>query len=153
MSNLQHRQCSSHNHFASRTASLSTDESSAAQLALEPLWKLYEVCSPGADVDVKATMSKAVKSLSLTQVRPILPCLLLPIDVNQDLSIRIHSPLKGERLQLSPPALGSGRAVKCCHNLLSQLALYLRFQSLSMLATTGRKTIAAIEYQTTQITS
>ena len=72
-----------------QTASLSTDTSSAAQLALEPLWKLYEVCSPGADVDVKATMSKAVKSLSLTQVRPILPCLLLPIDVNQGLSIRV----------------------------------------------------------------
>lgn len=47
---------------------LSTDELSAVQLALEPLWKLYEVCSPGADADVKATMSKAVKSLSLTQV-------------------------------------------------------------------------------------
>ena len=37
------------------------------QLALEPLWKLYEVCNQGTDV--KAVMSKAVKSLSLTQVR------------------------------------------------------------------------------------
>ncbi|DBB16983.1 TPA: hypothetical protein ACH3X3_014090 [Trebouxia sp. C0006] len=35
------------------------------QLALEPLWKLYEVCNQGTDV--KAVMSKAVKSLSLTQ--------------------------------------------------------------------------------------
>lgn len=35
------------------------------QLALEPLWKLYEVCQQGADV--KASMSKAVKSLGLTQ--------------------------------------------------------------------------------------
>lgn len=45
------------------------------QLALEPLWKLYEVCVPGADADVKATMSKAVKSLNLTQVTYC--CLLL----------------------------------------------------------------------------
>ncbi|KAL0045602.1 hypothetical protein WJX82_010973 [Trebouxia sp. C0006] len=36
------------------------------QLALEPLWKLYEVCNQGTDV--KAVMSKAVKSLSLTQI-------------------------------------------------------------------------------------
>ena len=36
------------------------------QLALEPLWKLYEVCSPGADV--KAVLSKAAKSLGLDQV-------------------------------------------------------------------------------------
>ncbi|KAA6422007.1 MAG: Ribosomal S5 Elongation factor G III V family [Trebouxia sp. A1-2] len=35
------------------------------QLALEPLWKLYEVCNPGTDV--KAILSKAVKSLGLTQ--------------------------------------------------------------------------------------
>ena len=40
----------------------------ALQFALEPLWKLYEACSPGADV--QATLSKAVKSLSLTQVTP-----------------------------------------------------------------------------------
>ena len=38
------------------------------QLVLEPLWKLYEVCLPGGDAEVKATMSKAVKSLNLTQV-------------------------------------------------------------------------------------
>jgi len=37
------------------------------QLALEPLWKLYEVCNQGTDV--KAVLSKAVKSLGLTQVR------------------------------------------------------------------------------------
>ncbi|KAL0021764.1 hypothetical protein WJX79_006221 [Trebouxia sp. C0005] len=36
------------------------------QLALEPLWKLYEVCNPGTDV--KAVLSKAVKSLGLTQI-------------------------------------------------------------------------------------
>lgn len=38
------------------------------QLALEPLWRLYEVCIPGTDADVKAVMGKAVKSLNLTQV-------------------------------------------------------------------------------------
>lgn len=38
------------------------------QLALEPLWKLYEVCIAGTDADVKAVMGKAVKSLNLTQV-------------------------------------------------------------------------------------
>ena len=36
------------------------------QLALEPLWKLYEVCNPGADV--KTALGKAAKSLGLTQV-------------------------------------------------------------------------------------
>ena len=42
------------------------------QLALEPLWKLYEVCNQGTDV--KAVLSKAVKSLGLTQVRPYSSC-------------------------------------------------------------------------------
>ena len=42
------------------------------QLALEPLWKLYEVCNQGTDV--KAVLSKAVKSLGLTQVRPYPSC-------------------------------------------------------------------------------
>ena len=36
------------------------------QLALEPLWKLYEVCNPGADV--KTALGKAAKSLGLAQV-------------------------------------------------------------------------------------
>ncbi|DBA75465.1 TPA: hypothetical protein ACH3X1_010720 [Trebouxia sp. C0004] len=36
------------------------------QLALEPLWKLYEVCNLGTDV--AAVLSKAVKSLGLTQI-------------------------------------------------------------------------------------
>lgn len=39
------------------------------QFALEPLWKLYEACSLGADV--KNTLSKAVKSLGLSQVNSI----------------------------------------------------------------------------------
>ena len=82
--------------LCNQTASLNLDASSAVQLALEPLWKLYEVCNPGADADVKATLSKAVKSLNLTQVRPFLPPLLLPIcsfDLNQDLPIRVGAEL------------------------------------------------------------
>ena len=51
-----------------QTALWNVDGLSAVQLVLDPLWKLYEVCIPGVDVDVKATMSKAVKSLGLTQV-------------------------------------------------------------------------------------
>ena len=38
------------------------------QFALEPLWKLYEVCSPGAGADVRGSMTKAAKSLHLSQV-------------------------------------------------------------------------------------
>jgi len=45
------------------------------QLALDPLWKLYEVCNQGADV--KATLSKAVKSLGLTQVMHV-TCVISP---------------------------------------------------------------------------
>lgn len=35
------------------------------QLVLEPLWKAYEACEPGADV--KGILSKMVKSLDLQQ--------------------------------------------------------------------------------------
>ena len=36
------------------------------QLALEPIWKAYEACSPGADA--AALLGKIVKALQLTRV-------------------------------------------------------------------------------------
>ena len=37
------------------------------QLALEPLWRAYEACEPGADV--RGILGRMLKGLSLTQVR------------------------------------------------------------------------------------
>ena len=50
------------------------------QLALEPLWKAYEACEPGADA--KAILGKMAKGLNLQQV-PIrrMPCLRWGDDV------------------------------------------------------------------------
>ena len=37
------------------------------QLALDPIWKAYEACEPGADA--KVILGKLVKGLSLQHVR------------------------------------------------------------------------------------
>ena len=43
------------------------------QLALEPLWRAYEACAPGADT--RAVLERIVKGLGLGQARLPLPSL------------------------------------------------------------------------------